>query len=235
MRTFAAGVAILVAIAPPAFAAVTLSQNSSTFVTDGNSVNCPTGDNSYYRSFDFSDFGIDDDFLTSRVDFGVERASSSSNGQTLTLTVYSGTSLAPLGSVIAIETFSIEDQTASAVQRPIIALAPFSSGGFVIGLFSPAGESTFLIGSNSAGETRPGYIEAPDCAINAPTPLSVVSSGVHVVMSVTGVVPEPTSTNMLLVGVGTLLTLTRLRRSCWRRRPTICCTRRGSAAAEPRG
>jgi hypothetical protein len=208
---------MLIVGALPALGSVTLSENASTTVVDHHSVGCDaaigTDDNTYYRSFTFSNFGIGEDFRVSEVDFGVEEASSGANSQSLTLTIYSGTSVAPVGPVLATDTFDISDQTLSTEAHPIDALVPFSSGGLVVGLFSPAAGNTFLIGTNSAGESAPGYIEAPACGFDQPTPLSGVSSDVDVVMTVTGdVVPEPRSSVLVVGAVATLLGLGALRR-----------------------
>jgi hypothetical protein len=210
MRALPLAASTLLALAPPASAVViTLSETTSTIIVDANSVACGTAtestDNTYYRAFAFADFGIDTDFTVSRVDFGVEKASSPSMSQSLTLTLYEGTSLSPLGPVAASDTFDIADQTLTTVSHPIAGVVPFASGGLVVGLFSEGAGNLFLIGSNSAGETAPGYVLAPGCGLDEPTALGTIDPEIHILISVTGEpAPEPARWLLLLSGAGAL-------------------------------
>jgi hypothetical protein len=211
MRAFPLLASVLLALAAPGSAVVvTLDQNGSPTITADHSVACEaqtgTADNTYYRSFALSDFGIGDDFTVSRVDFGVEEASSPGDSQSLTLTLYEGTSLAPLGAVVASDTFDIADQSSTHLSHAISGLVPFDSGGLVVALFSPGAGNTFLIGSNAASESAPGYLEAPSCQLEEPTAFFTFAPNTSILISVTGeTVPEPARWVLLPCGAGALL------------------------------
>ena len=80
--------------------------------------------------------------------------------QNLTLFTVPVTGAAPAGSVLVVEVFTPEGQTAG---------------------------NSFFIGSNPDGETGPSYLAAADCGVTEPTPTAAIGfPDMHIVMNVTG-------------------------------------------------
>ena len=87
-------------------------------------------------------------------------ASTTVSNQSLTLLTVPVTGAAPAGSILVVEVFTPNGQTAG---------------------------DLFFIGSNAAGQTGPSYIAAADCGAPDPTDLASVGFGdMHIVMNVTG-------------------------------------------------
>ncbi len=190
--------------------AITLSENvDPNTILFGNSVSCNNGvgntDNTYFRSFAFSNFGITGDFQVSSVTFGIESANAA---LPLTVSIYQGTSVTSLGALIASSSFTIAAQSLTFYTLNLSGLVPFTSGGLVMSVFSPDGTGNgtlFFLGSNNAGQTAPGYILAPACGITTPTDIAAVGfPDDHILLSVTGTqVPEPGT--YALFGIGAVL------------------------------
>jgi hypothetical protein len=194
--------------------ATTLSENvDPNTILNGNSVACNNGtqtdDNTYFRSFAFANFGVTGDFSLSSVSFAIEEASAS---LPLTVSIYSGTSVTSLGTLIASSSFNVSAQADTFYTLNLSGVVPFSSGGLVMSVYSPASGALFFIGSNSAGQTAPGYILAPDCGITTPTDIAALGfPSDNIILSVTGTqVPEPGT--YALIGVGAVLLLGAVRR-----------------------
>lgn len=177
----------------------------------GNSIACltPTPPNrtfgaSFYRSFDLSqDPRITGDLLVGTVVVGVEDALHPSGEQEITIALHIDrdggdpllNDLVPLAEVTAV----IKDQVERLVSVPIEARVPQGSM-LVVEVWSPsyAGLSeaaTFIIGSNSGGQTAPTYWRSPGCGfaqiIDVADPL--VSGGfpdMHLVLTVEGEVDD---------------------------------------------
>lgn len=189
---------------------ITESVDPATIVT-GNSVSCNNGglhsDNSYFRCFTLSDFGITNNFTVSSVQIGVEQATSGSGGtQPVSCRLYTSSqpfpngypgSLTQIGSIDD----NVPDQSLSLYTFNVSGVAPAGSR-LVVEIFTPDGQTagnSFFIGSNSAGETAPSYLLATDCSVTVPTPTGDIGfPNMQIVMSVTGdeIVPvELTSFN----------------------------------------
>lgn len=190
----------------PVSATVITENTDPNTITSGNSVACgnstATDENTYYRAFSFSDFGISSDFNISQVEFGIEQAlAGSGTTQSLTLSIYPGTDLNALSTPLASEDLTIDNQNLTLFDAAIAAAVPQGAGGFIVSIFSPSAGNKFYIGSNTAGQSAPSYIMAPACGITSPTDLADVGfPDMDIVMSVTGEIPEPTPAVLLLSG-----------------------------------
>ncbi|MEZ4770350.1 MAG: carboxypeptidase-like regulatory domain-containing protein [Caldilineales bacterium] len=86
---------------------------------------------------------------------------------------------------------NISDQASTRPTISIAGTAPAGSV-LVVEVFTPNGQSAgnfFWIGSNSAGQTAPSYLAAPTCGISEPTTTASIGyPDMHIVMNVTGTV-----------------------------------------------
>lgn len=186
---------------------VTLSQAGSTSIVVGNAVSCNDGDpfydtaeNSYYRAFKLSDYGVTGTFHSQHVDFGVETAAAGGASQSVTVNLYTytgavGTNLDTTKmTMIGSQTVTVPDTSSGEMLTANIAANAPASSTIVAEVFVPDGETAgneFFIGSNTGSETASGYIRAPACSTATPTELSSLglSSQMTLVLSVTGSYP----------------------------------------------
>ncbi len=192
---------------PSAPVTITLSQTTSNAITALNSVACAnsfgvTAENSYYRAFPLSDFGITGAFTVTSVTYGVESAVAeigTTQGVLVRVHSYSGASggtslntaqMTQLASVAS----SVTNTSNALITANLGATIP--AGGTVVAeVFVPDSDpdgdtygNEFYIGSNASGETKPGYIRAPDCGSASPAAFSSLglATTVDIVLSVTG-------------------------------------------------
>lgn len=184
---------------------ITLSQGTNT-VTALNTVSCNAGgitaENSYYRVFQLSSFGVDRPFTAQRVDFGVENANAEiGTSQTIQIKLHtlSGAFITTNLTNVAGQNVSVADTTTGIVVPVALSPAPViqPTATLVAEIFIPDGDvdnngvgNSIFVGSNAAAETGPSYIRAPDtgCAITQPTTMAAAGfPNVHVVLTVTGV------------------------------------------------
>lgn len=191
--------------APPQMVTVTLSQTTNNTVIAANSIACgnqtegSTSENDYYRVFKLSDHGINTTFHVTQVTFGVQEAGGTQN-VTVKLGTYAGTPGTTLdtggtdfgGLATQIATTSVAvpaTTTGASVPAPITGDIP-AGGTMIVEVLSPdrSGTTTyFYIGATNAGETKPGYVRAPDCTIpNASTTASLGYPAANILISVTG-------------------------------------------------
>jgi hypothetical protein len=171
-------------------------------IVSGNSITCVdpiSGFNfetHFERAFDLASFGIDGAFAVCEVEVAVEGALSVAKSQDLTVYLYwtesgafPGGVLTPIGQA----TVTIPDQDQSYVVIPVTGTAPPGSE-LVVDVASVDGSlelAGFLIGSNEAGQTGPGYMTAPACGIVTPTDLADLGApDMHIVVNVTGDVTD---------------------------------------------
>ncbi len=175
--------------------------NDPVTITAGNSVSCNGGapnyyntDNSYFRAFTLSNFGIVGDFTVTSVQVGIEQATASSGTQAITCNLYTSSQNFPSGypgslTMIGTSTENIPDQNLTLYNFNVTGVAPAGSQ-LVVEINSPDGQTllnTFFIGSNASGETAPSYLLAADCSITTPTTTTTIGfPGMNIVMSVTG-------------------------------------------------
>ena len=193
-------VSLLVGLALSHAGATTLSQNRSMAITRGGTFYCsPEGfarDNRYLRRFRFSDYGISTAFDVSRVDIGVDEASTGEGVSVLLFSI--GTSLPLLAANLTwIGGVDLSVPAGSGFLLPVsvtAAVAHPASQDLVVEVFVPGRD--FLIGSNSAGETQPSYILAPDCDLLEPTSFqSLGFQGIDIVLTVSGTARTTSVTN----------------------------------------
>lgn len=167
---------------------VSLTQNTSQTPTSGSSIACSaagiTAENSYYRVFGLADHGIAGELTVESVTFAVESADAgtgTSQPGTLKLAIYGGTpggTLSPtMMTPVTSTAITIPDGALTMVNVPIAATIPPNSQ-LVVELLIPDGEAaghSFFLGSNTAGDTKPGYIRAPDCNVTTPTDINTVA------------------------------------------------------------
>jgi len=165
--------------APPQM--VTFSQNNNATVT-GGSFACSqsnfTRENSYYRVFPLADHGVTGMFQVQMVTFAVQTATAGGapvqQAAQVKIGRYMGTaggSSIDLAQVMPINAAAvmIPDSATGSVNVPITGTIP--SGNLIVELAIPDGlaaQNTFFIGTNAAGETKPGYIRSPVCNVLAP-------------------------------------------------------------------
>src|SRR5262245_17761114 len=186
-RSWLLGLAILPVLSRPlsaqACGPTVITESVSQDIVSGNSIACTdpgsgfTFENHYTRAFELTDFGIQGGFAVCEVEVAVEAALSVAGSQTLTVYLYStqsgsfpGGVLTPLGTASLV----IDDQDQSFVTIPVTGTAPPGTQ-LVVDVASEDGTvnlSAFSIGSNSGGQTAPGYLTAPDCGLITPTDLA---------------------------------------------------------------
>ena len=210
--------------------AQTITESSTNTIVPGNSIACNqtgtniTDENSYYRAFDLSTFGISGTWDITSAMFGVESATAGSgnSSQNVTLNLYdnystTSTGLTITGSLIGTANVTVNNGTVFLQNQSISAVD--TTGFLVMEVLVPDSTASgnnlgnqFFIGSNTDAETGPDYIRAPNCGITTPTTISSVGfPDMHMVMSVTGApVPEPASVAAL--GLGALALLRRRRK-----------------------
>ena len=178
--------------------AVTITHSVDPVNLVAGSVACNAGglhtDNSYYRAFTLTAFGINNLFNVSSVQIGIEQATSTSGSQSITCNLYTGAPGFPTGypgsfTLIGTSTVTITPQNLTLYTFNVTGAVPVGQQ-LVVEIFTPDGQTLgngFFIGSNSAGQTAPSYIAATACAISAPTDLAAIGfPNMHVIMSVTG-------------------------------------------------
>jgi hypothetical protein len=179
--------------------AVTITQSTDPVtITTGNSVSCNAGglhaNNSYFRAFTLSTFGINNLFNVSSVQIGIEQASSTNATQQVTCNLYAGAGGFPTGypgsfTLIGTVTADIAPQNLTLYTFNVAGSVPAGQQ-LVVEIFTPDGQTLgngFYIGSNTAGQSGPSYIQAADCGLTTPGDLAGIGfPTMHIVMSVTG-------------------------------------------------
>jgi hypothetical protein len=178
--------------------ALTITESNSQTIITGNSVSCNAAglhtNNSYFRAFTLSNFGITEDFSVSMVEIGVEQALGAGGTQPITVYLYTSSQAFPTGypgslTQIGTTTINVPDQSLTIFQIPVTGIAPAGSQ-LVVEIFTPDGQTaghSFFIGSNNLGQTAPSYIMAADCGITVPTDVAGIGfAGMHIVMNVIG-------------------------------------------------
>ncbi len=164
---------------PDASIMTTLSQTTSNTNTSSNSVTCSSGEDSWYRVFPLSDFGITGAFNVQSVTFGAQEATGSPTVQ-VKIGTYAGTPgttldtamITPINSMTKV----IPNQTnpGGNINVPITGTIP-KNGKLIVEIYKPGANSAsqyFFIGASNAGETKTGYIRAPTCNDTNGTPMT---------------------------------------------------------------
>ncbi|HTJ42662.1 MAG TPA: hypothetical protein VL463_11240 [Kofleriaceae bacterium] len=183
---------------------VTMTQTNANNIVVGNSVSCndgspffDTSENSYYRAFKLSDYGVTGTFHLQKVDFGVETAARGGASQSVTVKVYTytgaygGTTLDTTAmTLVTSGTVTVPDTTTGETLTANLSANIPATATIVVEIFVPDGTAAgneFFLGSNTGGESKPGYIRAPDCSTTTPTAFSTLGVGeVDVLITATG-------------------------------------------------
>jgi|GEM_PF-6320906 len=177
-----------------------LTHSQSQEIVQFNSLACTSEnghvDNSYFRSFNLNDFGIETQFTLSEVQFGVQTANSTGGSQRVEVYVYLSDGPFPTGDLVLLDSTALvfEDQVLTIVSVPMSATVPEGSE-IVVELFTPEQvetEALLFIGSNPFGQTAPSYLAAIACGIPTPTDLGELGfTDMQIVMNVVGQVLRP--------------------------------------------
>ncbi len=193
------------ATATPSSCPATITQSTSQTIA-GGSVACSvagvgTSQNSYWRAFTLSSFGIAPTatYSVTSVSFGVESVTTS---LPITVKLYTTTnfptgfpgSLAQIGTAMTTVTNA---QNATVVTVPLSASVPPGTSQLVMEVNAPDGTPTsnfFFLGANSAAETGPSYVSAAGCGLTVPTATGAIGfPNTHFIMNVNGSCGAPTA------------------------------------------
>ncbi len=175
-----------------------LTESATQAIVGGNSFACSdpfsgfTYETHYTRAYDLTALGIAGAFAVCEVEVAVEAAIAVDGTQPLTVALYSaahgtfpGGALTPIGTA----TVTIPDLEAAFVTVAVTGTAPPATD-LIVDVAPSNGNDTlsaFYIGSNSDGQTAPGYLTAPDCGITTPTDLTVLGyPDMQIVINVRG-------------------------------------------------
>jgi uncharacterized membrane protein len=193
----------IVAIGAASASAQTLTQSTdNNTVTNNVSVSCNSSgyhaDNSYYRAYT-----IGANATITSVRFGVEEDTGGPNPMQIklyTCSLAAGTptlaSLTQIGTTINLLTPGSALWNLTVQTIPLNAPVNVTTGQrIVVEIFTPSNQAvggSFFIGSNSAGQSAPGYILAPLCGLTAITDLTGVAATMHMILDlVTGPATNP--------------------------------------------
>jgi hypothetical protein len=187
---------------------VTMTETASNAIARNNSFACLvsqsstiTDQNSYYRVFAPADYSLTTTLHITQITFGIESASAGTGGMqpaAVKLGTYTGTlagTMLDLSKVqpIASANIQIADGEGTTMTVPITAdLAPTAN--LIVELAIPNGQvagNSFFIGTNTAGERKPGYTRAVACGFSNPTTMASIAPLIptgetDIVMTVTG-------------------------------------------------
>lgn len=185
---------------------VTLSQSTSATIAPGNTLVCSSNSNNvpqytlenhFYRAFPLAVHGVTGELRATRVDLAIEQAETVAGSQTIQVRLHTVAGTFPAGSLSLLREVSVtvpdmvEQNLAVDLAPPVV--VPGGSN-LLLEVVAPAHAAAgnfFFPGSNTAGESAPSYIMAPDCGFTSPTPYSDATPGtpVHLIMTITGTVP----------------------------------------------
>jgi hypothetical protein len=161
-----------------------LTHSSSQEIVPVNSAACNGGPTQVLRTFTLSDFGIDDSFDVSEVQFGVEN---NMQAQDVTVNLYTldGEFVRANLTKIGTATTNLPAQEGTIVSVPVEGNVP--AGGTLVAEISNEIGATFYVGSNKEPETAPTYIASEFCNIPEPEPTSAIDfPDMHAVINVVG-------------------------------------------------
>ena len=180
----------------------TLTHSVSQTITDLNSVACEqqfdiVSDNTFYRSFKLTDFGITGSYDINSVEYGIEVLSGApAAGYPIAVSIYTTSDDFPDDDLVLVNqvTEMVTNQSLQLHSTPIAASIP-AGADFVVAVYVKSdvladggnGQVTFQIGSNSGGENSPSYLAAPKCGFDEPTEFEDLGRpDLHIVMNVDG-------------------------------------------------
>jgi hypothetical protein len=177
--------------APPADAPIrliTLSQTGSANPQPQASVACTTTgtgvtrENSYYRAFRLTDFGITRPFTPTTVNFSVELAGAGMGlpSQLVQVRLHTlvGEMLVQNLTNIASANHNVPNSNIANITVPITGGPMLQSDVTLVAeVLVPDGDpmqNVLFVGANMGTETQPGYLRAPLCGINEPTTFAAI-------------------------------------------------------------
>ena len=184
---------------------VTMAQTTSSTIALGQSFGCVqppanyTLENSYYRVFTLTDYGVSGTLHVTQVDFAIDTAMAGTGGSQpgkLNLGTYTGTpggATLDLSLVTGVSSLDISIPDGGGAQMTVPLAADIAaSANLIVELVIPRGvdqRNKFLIGLSGDGERQPGYTRGPDC--NTATPVTMQSVATPgdpfaILMTVTG-------------------------------------------------
>lgn len=184
-------------------AQTTITHSTSQAIVAG-SIACGgtgTSQNSYFRAFLLSGFGINTDWEISEVEFGIEEALPFATEQfTITVNLYENNSGTPFpggtATLIGSEEITIGALTSTLLQVPFTSTTIAAGSELIVEINSPDQQSpagqggSIYIASNAGGQTAPGYLSAAACGITVPTDIATLGfPNMHIIMNVTGAEP----------------------------------------------
>src|SRR5690554_2206766 len=174
-----------------------ITQSNSQTIEPGQGIACATHpisfrNNNFYRDFDLAgDYGITDGFEVTAVEFAID-AISTPSGFPITINIYSATPGTFPGGSLTLEGSEVYTATnadaLTIVNVPVSAIIPAGQSMVVEMVIVDDGTDTnyMTMGVNSAGETGPSYIMAPDCGAGVPMKFSDLGLTVGMVWNVHG-------------------------------------------------
>jgi len=187
--------------APPGQQQVTLEQTNNNTLASGATVACSasiggipiyTRDNSWYRVFKLTDYGITGAFALQRITFYSDYAyagSGTTQPASLKIGTYSGTvdadtlTTASIANLMTVPITIPDADSSDGVDPPVITDVTVNipaSSNLVVEVALPDGNTTnnlYYIGVSAGGETRKGYIRATPSGCNMTMPKSLTSAG----------------------------------------------------------
>ena len=152
-----------------------------------------TKENSWYRMFKLSDFGVDKPFTVNRVNFGVQTAIGDQRVK-ISIGTYAGAAgsveLDPAKiDVIGLTTIPVPEGKLQTLQAnlPSIVVAPNANLVVEVKTEGRGDGAFFYLGATDSPEMMPGYLRAPGC--NTANPLMTSALGysqTHLLLSVSG-------------------------------------------------
>jgi len=148
--------------------------------------------NSFLRSYDLDDFGVEGDFDISELQFA---QGSASDGVEITLNIYTAdnTDLTVANMELVASTTHDADSADDLTLVTVPMEATIPAGSIVVFEVSAPDSGdlpgqTYFPGNNSAGQNAPSYLMSADCDINTPVPVEVAAGAEeNYVMNVLGV------------------------------------------------
>jgi hypothetical protein len=167
--------------APQQPVTVTLQETVNNTIAAANSIACGNGvpetrDNTWYRAFALSDFGISNDFHVTQISFAIQESAGTPSVQ-VKIGSYAGTvggttiNTAMITALNAVTVPIPATTTGESVPAPITADIP-AGGKFVVQIAAPdqLGTGKYVyIGASNGGENKPSYISSVGCGITTPT------------------------------------------------------------------
>ena len=157
-----------------------------------NDANHYTADNSWWRAFELSDYGLTADFVVCAVNIAVASAATpGAVGQPVTVNLYTNTGCPFPGgtrTLIGTATATVPDQSVSTLVFPVSGRAPADSE-LVVEVHVDNGEAQmfqFLTSFNNAVQTRHNYFSSVTCSYPDPVDMESVAPGYHLILQVVG-------------------------------------------------